>query len=315
MNYIQPCAGHSCCRLVLVACLILAVAPAADPSASGIAQDVNSDDGDVRQERIYSGPQPGEEIKPFRVVHIKDNETLELEIEPDDDEGVTLICFVHRLSNDDRILFGLGLVDFYTLRHKDLTSHYVLLSDDREKILKMLQGWSRGSIFNKSLLSVSVDGVEGPGAYGLNRHVAMTVIVAKGNKVVENLVFKAPNNYDLEKIMAAVARSLGKAEPDLATVQRELRAERQQQAEKRMKSSPVFKLAPDETLGRIMFAMVNARGNRSRIAQRQSQQLAEWVGDSAERGSMLKEYCNALLAGDFQLDRYSQAALEKLVAD
>lgn len=63
---------------------------------------------------------------------------------------------MHRLGNDDRILFGLGLVDFYASRHKELTSHFVLLSDDREKMMMMLRGWARGSLFTKSLVQLSV---------------------------------------------------------------------------------------------------------------------------------------------------------------
>jgi hypothetical protein len=297
--------------------LIVAAAPMVDPAATAIAQE---DDEKPKatgaiQERIFSGPQPGEKIKPFKVLHIEADQPEELEIVKETDERTTLICFVHRLSNDDKILFGLGLVDFYASRHKDLTSHFVLLSDDRAKMIMMLRGWARGSLFTKSLVSVSVDGVEGPGYYGLNRNVAMTVLVARGNKVVNNLVFQAPNQRDLQAIMAAVAKALGKPEPTLANVQRELRAERQRRAEKRIKASPVFKLAPNEQLGRIMFGMVNARGNRSQNARRRSQQLLDWAGDSKERRSALKKYCKAVLAGDFNLNQYSRAAIQKLTRD
>ncbi|MCR9296767.1 MAG: hypothetical protein NXI32_29010 [bacterium] len=286
-----------------------------DGSEKARAQEESPKTGDAVQERVYSGPQPGEEIKPFKVYQIQDGDSQELEIIFEADDRIRLICFVHRLSDDDRILFGLGLVDFYALRHDDLTSHIVLLSDDRETMLKMLQGWSRGNLFPKSLLGVSVDGAEGPGAYGLNRNVAMTVLVAKGNKVVKNLVFNAPNGYDLETIMKAVATTLGKEQPTLTEVQQELRAERQRQAEERLKASPVFQLAPNEQLGRIMFGMVNARGNPSQNAQRLSQQLTEWAGDSQERQSELQKYCQAVLAGDFSLNRYSRAALQELAED
>ena len=295
--------------------LIVGAAPNVDPAAKAQADDEKPTATDAVQERIFSGPQPGEKIKPFKVLHVKADQPKELEIVKEIDERTTLICFVHRLGNDDRILFGLGLVDFYASRHKELTSHFVLLSDDREKMTMMLRGWARGSLFTKSLVSVSVDGVEGPGYYGLNRNVAMTVLVAKGNKVVNNLVFNAPNNRDLETIMAAVAKALGKPEPTLAKVQQELRAERQRRADKRIKASPVFKLAPNEQLGRIMFGMVNARGNRSQNAKRRSQQLLDWAGDSKERKSALKKYCKAVLAGDFRLNQYSLAAIQKLAGD
>lgn len=303
------------------AVLIAAAAANIDPAATALAtpfvpqsDDEKSKENDADQERVYSGPQPGEKITPFKVLRVKDDQAKELDIVKET-KGTTLICFVHRLSNDDRILFGLGLVDFYASRHKELTSHIVLLSDDRAKMIEMLKGWTRGKVFTKSLLSVFTDGLEGPGSYGLNRNVAMTVLVAKGNKVVGNMVFQAPNYRDLETIMVAVAKALGKPEPTLSKVQQELRAERQRQADKKIKASPVFKLAPNAQLGRIMFGMVNPRGNRSKNAQRRGQQLLDWAGDSKERKSALKKYCKAVLTGDFNLDRYSRPALKKLAEE
>ena len=286
-------------------------------AASAVAQAENEkpEATEEVQKRVFSGPQPGEKIKPFKVLHVEADQPKELEIVKETDDRTTLICFVHKLGNDDRVLFGLGLVDFYASRHEDLTSHIVLLSDDREKMIMMLRGWARGPLFTKSLVSVSVDGVEGPGYYGLNRNVAMTVLVAKGNEVGHNLVFQAPNNRDLETIMAAVAKVLDKPEPKLAKIQQELRAERQRRANKRIKASPVYKLAPNEQLGRIMFGMVNARGNRSQNAKRRSQQLLDWAGDNKKRKSALKEYCKVVLSGDFKLDQYSLAAIQKLAED
>lgn len=269
----------------------------------------------IQERRVFSGPQPGESIQPFKVLRYQNDEATELEIAKTHANDITLICFVHKLSNDDRILYGFGLVDYYLRRHQALTSHVVLLTDDRAKTMKMLKGWMRGSLFTKSSVGVSTDGHEGPGSYGLNRNVAMTVVVAKGDQVVDNLVFQAPNNNDLQSIMASVAKALGKPKPDLAQVRKELRAERQREADKRMKASPVFKLAPEEQLGRIMYGLVHARGNRVKNAERRSKLLLEWVGEDDERRSMLNKYCKAVLAGDFKPDRYAQAAIEAFVAE
>ena len=43
--------------------------------------------------------------------------------------------------------------------------------------------------------------------------------------------------------------------------------------------------------------------------------VAEGAGDSKERKSVLEEYCKAVLAGDFQLNQYSRAAIEKLAGE
>lgn len=323
--------------LLSLANLILAASQLAPASTclggSPVAQDDKKSEATKGvAKRVFSGPQVGEKIRPFKVLHVLAEKTKELEVGKPAKAGAgkagdkkvaarkvgeptTLICFVHRLSTDDRILFGLGLVDFYAARHKGLSSHFVLLSNEREKMTKMLKGWARGSLFKNSVVSLSADGANGPGYYGLNRHVAMTVIVAKGNKVVSNLVFNAPNGRDLEKIMAAVAKAYGKPAPKLAKVQQELRAERQRQMAKRIKASPVFKLAPNEQLGRIMFGMVNGRGNRSLVAKRRSKQLRDWAGDNKDRKATLRKYCKAVLTGNFKLNRYSREALENLAKE
>ena len=269
---------------------------------------------EAASEPLYSGLQPGEKARGFEVLGFIDGNRKELEIVNKKDK-TTLLCFIHRLSTDDRILYGLGLVDFYTKRHKELISHIVLLSDERAKIEKMLTNWSKTSLFSNSLLSLSSDGSEGPGYYGLNRSVAMTVMVIKGDKVVKNLVFNAPNNRDLESVMRAIANAVDAPEPTLARIQKELMAERKREMEKRIKASPVYKFAPDEELGRIIYGVVNARGNRMMHAKRRSQQLTDWSGDSEERAAELKKYCKAVLSGDFPLNQYSLNALKKIAED
>ncbi|MEM7558238.1 MAG: hypothetical protein AAF394_03880, partial [Planctomycetota bacterium] len=286
-------------------------------SASTIAQETDEakkSKVDATSEPLYSGLQPGEKVRAFEVLGFIDGSSKELEI-VNKKNKTTVLCFIHRLSTDDRILYGLGLVDFYAKRHKDLTSHIVLLSDERAKIEKMLTNWSKTPLFSNSLLSLSADGSEGPGYYGLNRSVAMTVMVINGDKVVKNLVFNAPNNRDLESIMKAIATAVDAPEPALATIQQELLAERKREMEKRIKASPVFKLAPNEELGRIMFGIVNARGNRMMNAKRRGQQLTDWAGGSEERLTTLKKYCKAVLTGDFSLNQYSRDALKKLAED
>lgn len=298
--------------------LLVGAAPTIETFAQALTDQVetkNLEANNEIQEDVFSGPQPGEKIRSFRVLCVAGDEPRELEIATETDGRTTLICFVHKLSNDDRVLYGLGLVDFYVSRYEELNSHIVLLSDDRYKITEMLRAWEKGSLFTKSQLSLSVDGEEGPGQYGLNRSVAMTVVVAKDDQVVSNLVFNAPNNRDLQAIMAAVAKALGNPEPKLEDVQQELRAERQRLAEATIKASPIFKLAPDEQLGRIMYGMVNARGNQSMNANRRREQLLEWAGDSKERMTLLKEYCKAVLDGDFELNRYSREAIQELAGE
>ena len=54
---------------------------------------------------------------------------------------------------------------------------------------------------------ISLDGIEGPGNYGLNRKVTLTLLVAKGTKVVANFAIVQPNETDAPKVGAAASRN------------------------------------------------------------------------------------------------------------
>ncbi len=65
-------------------------------------------------------------------------------------------------------------------------------------------------------LGVSLDGREGPGSYGLNRHVALTILVGKENKVTANFALVQPSlQADLPKVLEAIAQVIGGPVPKL----------------------------------------------------------------------------------------------------
>ena len=59
-------------------------------------------------------------------------------------------------------------------------------------------------------VGISVDGQEGPGAYGLNRDVTLTILVAKDNKVTANFALVQPSvQADGPKVLQALVDVLG----------------------------------------------------------------------------------------------------------
>jgi hypothetical protein len=56
----------------------------------------------------------------------------------------------------------------------------------------------------RSTAGISIDGKEGPGAYGLNKDVTLTVLVAKDDKVLANWAIISPNETDFPPIQAAL---------------------------------------------------------------------------------------------------------------
>ena len=63
---------------------------------------------------------------------------------------------------------------------------------------------AKSAIFLKSPMGISVDGKEGPGAYGLNRKVTITILVVKDNKVHANFAILSPNKADFPKVKKAI---------------------------------------------------------------------------------------------------------------
>ena len=58
-------------------------------------------------------------------------------------------------------------------------------------------------------LGVSREGREGPGSYGLNRNVSMTVLVAREGKVLHNFAFQQPLLTVDPHVLGGIAEAIG----------------------------------------------------------------------------------------------------------
>jgi hypothetical protein len=69
------------------------------------------------------------------------------------------------------------------------------------------------------LTGVSLDGREGPGAYGLNRLVQLTILVANGGKITANYALVQPSlQADLPKIAESIVEQIGGPKPTLESL-------------------------------------------------------------------------------------------------
>jgi hypothetical protein len=172
--------------------------------------------GDTRADQpIFSGPQPGERLTPFRVLDFSGPDAgKEVQLFGRPMGAPTLLVFVHEITRP-----ALQLVrplDLYAskLAKDGLACHFVWLSADKTQTERYLNQ-ARGSLALRSPASISLDGAEGPGNYGLNRKVTLTVLVAKDDKVVANFAIVQPNETDAPPVLQAVARLFGKQAPTL----------------------------------------------------------------------------------------------------
>lgn len=186
-------------RLVPLAWLVLAC-------ANAVAAD----------EPIFSGPQVGEKLPAFKVRGVFDEEAgKELDFVSQAGEKPIVLVFVHDVNRQSvsvvRVLTG-----YTTSRAKDgLTTGVVWLNDDATAIENRLKQM-RHALTPKATNGISMDGREGPGSYGLNRNVQLTILIGKEGKVTGNFALVQPSlQVDLPKILASVVAVAGGTVPKL----------------------------------------------------------------------------------------------------
>jgi hypothetical protein len=164
-------------------------------------------------DKLFSGPQPGEKLTPFKVQGFSGPDSgKELRLPDPAGDAPTLLVFVHEITRPALQL--LRPVDGYaaTLTREGLQAHIVWLTADRAMAEQFLTR-ARGSLNLKTPVSISLDGLEGPGNYGLNRKMTLTILVAKDGKVTDNFAIIQPNETDAPKVLAALAKVTGNKVP------------------------------------------------------------------------------------------------------
>ena len=124
-------------------------------------------------------------------------------------DAPVMLVFINGLT---RPSVGLARVLMkYAESHKDAHSALIFLSDDFPA-MKARLARARHALPTRQVLGVSPDGKEGPGPYGLNRNVAMTVLVGKSGKTTANFALVQPSiQVDGPKIAKALHEAVGAA--------------------------------------------------------------------------------------------------------
>jgi len=153
------------------------------------------------QEAKFSGPQKGEKAPGFKVFDVGTRQ--EMDYLSDGKGAPTLLVFIHELTRPGAALMR-PLDEYGQIKAaRGLRTHFVSLSEDRDGAERHLPNVVK-SLNLKSPLGISLDGKEGPGAYGLNREVMLTILVVRDQKVAANFAIVSPNETDAPKIKAAV---------------------------------------------------------------------------------------------------------------
>ena len=159
---------------------------------------------------VFSGPQAGEELPPLsaRVVFGDDAGDL-VNITHDVGDSPLLLVFVHQVTRPAIGLTRLLMAYANQKKADGLKSGLIFLSADATET----EAWMRRA--RHALPAgvrplISPDGIDGPGAYGLNRKMTLTVLVANEGKVTANFPLIQPSiQADAPQIGHAVIKVLG----------------------------------------------------------------------------------------------------------
>ena len=165
---------------------------------------------------VFSGPQPGEKLADFKVRGLF-GELAGKEFNPLKEAGTrpTLLVFVHQLTRPGNSLTQ-ALMRYAEQHPKELYGSLIFLGDDLTALEGRLKR-AQHALPKKAPVTISLAGKEGPGSYGLNRKVTLTIVFAKDHKVVSNVALISPSlQADMVKILKPVAKVIGGQVPTLA---------------------------------------------------------------------------------------------------
>ena len=170
-------------------------------------------------EEIFSGPQAGEEAAPFLVQGVFDDDAgKELDFVAQAEGGSLLLIFVHQLTRPSAGVTR-ALSHYAATRKEDgLSCGVVWLTPDASEAEEYLKR-ARRSLGLESPVGIYLDGPEGPGSYGLNRNVALTVLVIHEGKVAYNYAEVQPSLTEAPGILAEVCKLIGGEPPTLEDLQ------------------------------------------------------------------------------------------------
>jgi hypothetical protein len=166
------------------------------------------------QEPVFSGPQAGENFPPFKVRGFFDPNTgKELDFVAQAAGKPIVLVFIHD-PNRPSLRLTQALTYYTAGRAREaLTTGVIWLTDDATEAESILKS-KRGSLTPEAPTGISLDGKEGPGSYGLNRTVTLTILIGKEGRVTANFALVQPSiQADLPKILSEIGRVMGGPAP------------------------------------------------------------------------------------------------------
>ena len=159
---------------------------------------------------IYSGPQPGEKVPSLTAINLRGDQAGQ-EFDPVDLAGdkLHLMFFVSESRTFGRFLGQLRqqLRAIEENSKQPWAMSVIVCTDDANKAEKGFAVLDQRYPQNL-VVGLSKDGSAGPPAYGLDKNLTATVIVAKNGKVAHNLPYAGDAFYTQPHILGAIAKAM-----------------------------------------------------------------------------------------------------------
>jgi hypothetical protein len=170
------------------------------------------------QAAIFSGPQVDEKLPALKVsVAYGQNAGQTVDYIELAANRPALLVIVNG-SNRPAANLTRCLMNFAEMHADKLFAGVVYLDSDRaaaEQYLRQATSWWGVG----PPVGISIDGAEGPGSYGLNRNVNLTVLVANQGRVASNFALVQPSSVDAPKILREVVMLIGGRVPTIAEIE------------------------------------------------------------------------------------------------
>jgi hypothetical protein len=170
----------------------------------------------IADDPVYSGPQPGEKLPAFIARGVFDDDAgKDIDFIGQAGQDPVVLIFLHDVNRQS--ISMTRVLSQYTSERTEgkITTGVILLHDDvteAESVLKRI----RHALAPKAPVAISLDAKEGPGSYGLNRNVMLTILVGNKGVVTSNFALIQPSlQADLPKILEAVVAEAGGQIPRL----------------------------------------------------------------------------------------------------
>ena len=250
---------------------------------------------------LFSGPQPGEKMPGFSALRVfGDSSGDEFDFIETADGKPTLLIFFHEKT---RPALGLtnAITKFAATRSKSgLKTCVVFLADDHTEIMQWAKN-IRKHLTEGVTYAVSPDRIEGPGNYGLNRNVKLTILVGKNGKVTKNFAIGQPQlEVDGPAILAAIADVSGGGK--VPTV-----AQLADRSMRRMRDNPMRE-EKDAKLASLLRNVINKQASADQVKE-SAKAVETYVAENANAKKELARITNTIVSSG-KLANYGTAAAQ-----